>query len=48
VKTAFYRARVTQGPVAVRRPPRVRGIAHRASRFSIGRFSRRNGPQAPM
>jgi P-type Mg2+ transporter len=48
VKTAFYRARVTLGPVAVRRPPRVRGIAHRASRFSIGRFSRRNGPQGPM
>ena len=43
VKSAFYRARVTEGPLAVHRPKQVRRIARRASRFSSG-----NGPKGPM
>jgi len=34
VKSAFYRARVIEGPVAVRRPRHERRVARRAARFS--------------
>ena len=34
VKSAFYRARVTEGPVAVRRPRQEHRVARRAARFS--------------
>jgi hypothetical protein len=34
VKSAFYRAHVTEGPVAVRRPRHERRVARRAARFS--------------
>jgi len=43
VKTAFYRARVIERPVAVARPREARRVARRASRFSsVG------GPNRPM